>query len=139
MEINFKHEKNHQKLVIAIAQDYKSLEVLMVAFMNKKALEKTLETGTVHYWSTSRNELWCKGESSSHTQELKEIFVDCDMDAILLKVKQNGAACHEGYYSCFFRELDVNKISNKSYSLDNLDDEDLKIIAKRIFNPDDIY
>ncbi|KZX14097.1 phosphoribosyl-AMP cyclohydrolase [Methanobrevibacter filiformis] len=139
MEINFKHEKNGQNLVIAIAQDYKTLEVLMVAFMNKESLEKTLETKIAHYWSTSRNKLWCKGESSSHTQELKEIFVDCDMDAILLKVKQNGAACHEGYYSCFFRELNKDNLSKKSYKIDELDENDLKIIAEKVFNPKDIY
>ncbi|MDR0911299.1 MAG: phosphoribosyl-AMP cyclohydrolase [Methanobrevibacter sp.] len=143
MEIDFKHEKNGEKLVIAIAQDYETLEVLMVAFMNKEALTKTIETKKAHYWSTSRNKLWLKGESSNNVQEVKEIFIDCDGDAILLKVKQNGAACHMGYYSCFFREFDEDKINNKltdgSFNLDDLSNDDLKIIQKRIFNPDDVY
>lgn len=76
----------------------------MVANMNKDALQKTIETGKARCWSTSRNSQWLKGESSGHTQEVKEILVDCDMDAVVLKVKQNGAACHEGYFSCFFRK-----------------------------------
>jgi phosphoribosyl-AMP cyclohydrolase len=111
----------------------------MVAYMNKEALQKTLETKTAHYWSTSRNKLWCKGESSNHTQKVKEILIDCDMDAVLLKVEQNGAACHEGYYSCFFREINTENLSKKYYDLDKLDKNDLKIIAERLFNPDEIY
>jgi phosphoribosyl-AMP cyclohydrolase len=94
-------------LVVAIAQDADSGEVLMVAYMNRQAWDKTLETGTACYWSTSRNQLWLKGETSGHTQEVREIRVDCDADAVLLKVHQRGgAACHEGYRSCFFRTAD---------------------------------
>ena len=92
MEINFRHEINGQKVITAIAQDWKTGQILMVANMNKDALQKTIETGKAHYWSTSRNSQWLKGESSGHTQEVKEILVDCDMDAVVLKVKQNGAA-----------------------------------------------
>jgi phosphoribosyl-AMP cyclohydrolase len=139
MKINFKHEKNGENLVIAIAQDYKSLEVLMVAFMNEEALSKTIQTKKAHYFSTSRNKLWLKGESSNNFQHVKEILVDCDMDAILLKVDADGASCHEGYNSCFFRELDCDKIAKKSYNLDKLDEDDLKIIQARLFNPEDVY
>lgn len=133
MEINFRHEVNGEKVITAIAQDYKTNQILMVANMNKEALQKTIDTGVAHYWSTSRNKLWLKGESSNHTQEVKEIFVDCDMDAIVLKVKQNGAACHLGYYSCFFRKIE-NKID-----VENIQEEDLKEIAEKVFNPDEIY
>jgi len=88
----------------AIAQDHETLEILMVAYMNEEAYWKTVETGEVHYWSTSRNELWHKGESSGNVQKLKELRVDCDGDAVLLKVDQVGrAACHTGKRSCFFR------------------------------------
>lgn len=94
-------------LVVAIAQDADSGEVLMVAYMNREAWQKTLETGTACYWSTSRNKLWLKGESSGHTQEVREIRVDCDADAVVLKVIQHGGvACHEGYRSCFFRRVE---------------------------------
>ena len=79
MEINFRHEINGQKVITAIAQDWKTGQILMVANMNKDALQKTIETGKAHYWSTSRNSQWLKGESSGHTQEVKEILVDCDM------------------------------------------------------------
>jgi phosphoribosyl-AMP cyclohydrolase len=90
-------------LVPAIAQDYSSGEVLMMAYMNEEAWRKTLDTGIVHYWSRSRQSLWKKGEKSGNVQEVREIRVDCDMDCVLLKVRQVGdAACHTGYRSCFF-------------------------------------
>jgi phosphoribosyl-AMP cyclohydrolase len=90
-------------LVPAIAQDYRSGEVLMMAYMNEEAWRKTLKTGVVHYWSRSRQSLWKKGEKSGNVQEVREIRVDCDMDCVLLKVRQVGdAACHTGYRSCFF-------------------------------------
>ena len=135
MEINFRHEINGEKLVTAIAQDCETNQILMVANMNKEALQKTLKTGKAHYWSTSRNAQWLKGESSGHTQEVKEIYVDCDMDAIILKVKQNGAACHLGYFSCFFRQLNLEN----NVDIENLEEDDLKQIAERVFNPDDVY
>ncbi len=135
MNINFRHEINGEKLITAIAQDYETNEILMVANMNEEALRKTIETGKAHYWSTSRNKQWLKGESSGHVQEVKEILVDCDMDAIILKIKQTGAACHEGYYSCFFRKLNIN---NKPNIL-GLNNEDIEIISERLFNPEDIY
>jgi len=139
IKINFKHNINGQKLVIAVTQDYKTSQVLMVAFMNKVALTKTLETGVAHYWSTSRNKLWLKGESSGNTQKVKEIFTDCDMDAVVLKVEQTGAACHEGYYSCFFREFDIEKINKNKIDLENLNEDDLNVISERLFDPDDMY
>jgi phosphoribosyl-AMP cyclohydrolase len=90
-------------LVPAIAQDYRSGEVLMLAFMNEEAWRKTLDTGIAHYWSRSRKQLWKKGESSGNIQEVREIRVDCDRDSVLLKVHQVGeAACHTGHRSCFF-------------------------------------
>ncbi len=136
MELNFKHENNGEKLIIAVAQDYKTNEVLMVAFMNPQAVEDTLKTKKAHYYSTSRGKQWLKGESSGNIQEVKSIYVDCDADAIVLKVNQIGAACHEGYRSCFFREIDNSK---DSYNLDNLNENDIKIIQERLFDPKDMY
>jgi phosphoribosyl-AMP cyclohydrolase len=126
LDLNFRHEIGGEKLIIAIAQDYESSEVLMVAYMNKEALIKTLETKIAHYWSTSRNKLWLKGESSGHTQEVQELFTDCDEDAVLLKVKQNGGACHEGYYSCFFRKIQE-------------DGGNLEVVKEKVFDPENIY
>jgi len=97
-------------LIPAVVQDYKNGQVLMVAYMNKKALVKTLDTGKAHYWSRSRKKLWMKGETSGHIQRVKEIAIDCDSDSILLKVDQRVAACHEGYRSCFFRKLKGGKL-----------------------------
>ena len=97
-------------LLPAIAQDAKSGQVLMLAYMNEESWNKTLETGEVHYFSRSRNSLWHKGESSGHVQKLKSVRLDCDSDTILLMIEQiGGAACHEGYESCFFRELKDGK------------------------------
>jgi len=94
---------NADGLVPAIAQDHKSGAVLMLAWMNREALEETLETGDVTYWSRSRKSLWRKGETSGHTQKLIEAWLDCDGDALLLKVEQTGPACHTGSPVCFFR------------------------------------
>ncbi|WP_409200259.1 phosphoribosyl-AMP cyclohydrolase [Methanobrevibacter sp. DSM 116169] len=135
MNINFRHEIAGEKVITAIAQDYKTGEILMVANMNKEALKKTLETKKAHYWSTSRRKQWLKGESSGHIQYVKEIFTDCDADAIVMKVEQNGAACHEGYGSCFFRKLNLDN----DIDIDNLKDDDLEVIAERLLNPEDIY
>lgn len=94
-------------LVTAIAQDHETGEILMVAYMNEAAFEKTIELGEVVYWSTSRNELWHKGESSGNVQVVKELRIDCDGDVVLIKVEQRGrAACHTGQRSCFFRVRD---------------------------------
>ena len=93
-------------LVPVIVQDYKTKEVLMLAFMNKEALELSLKTKTAHYYSRTKKRIWQKGESSKHIQEIQEIFYDCDNDSLLLKVKQNGVACHTGAMSCFFNKID---------------------------------
>lgn len=92
-------------LITAVVQDHLTNEVLMVAYMNQEAVEQTLRTGRATYWSRSRQKFWIKGETSGHVQHVKGVFVDCDKDCLLVKVEQVGAACHEGYRSCFFREI----------------------------------
>ncbi len=96
---------NDDGLVLAIAQDATTGAVLMVAWMNRDTLEKTFQTGEVTYWSRSRQEVWRKGATSGHTQNLVEAWIDCDGDALLLKVDQTGPACHTGAPSCFYRKL----------------------------------
>ena len=91
-------------LVAAIAQDADTNEVLMIAFMNRETLVETLETGKMVYYSRSRKKRWRKGETSGHFQTVKSVYIDCDGDALLFKIKQEGPACHEGYLSCFFRK-----------------------------------
>jgi len=111
-------------LVPAIAQDHATGEVLMVAYINEEAWRETLRTGRATYWSRSRG-LWRKGEESGHHQDVKEILVDCDRDTVILKVVQHGgAACHEGYRSCFFRRLD---------------DGAWQTTAERVFDPATVY
>ncbi|MEN8140791.1 MAG: phosphoribosyl-AMP cyclohydrolase [Thermodesulfobacteriota bacterium] len=112
-------------LLPAIAQDYQSGEVLMLAYINEEAWQKSLATGKAHYWSRSRQKLWLKGESSQHEQLIKEILVDCDEDTVVFKVEQlGGASCHKGYPSCFFRKV--------------VGDE-LEIIAEKVFDPQEVY
>jgi phosphoribosyl-AMP cyclohydrolase len=112
-------------LVPAIAQDAETGEVLMLAWMNREAFEETVRTGRAVYFSRSRNKLWRKGDESGHVQEVTGIYIDCDADTVLLKVKQiGGAACHEGYKSCFFRKLD---------------DGELTVVAGRVFDPKSVY
>jgi phosphoribosyl-ATP pyrophosphohydrolase/phosphoribosyl-AMP cyclohydrolase len=94
---------DHKGLIPAIIQDYKTKEVLMVAYMNKESLRRTLKLGKTCYWSRSRKEYWVKGETSGHFQFVKSIAYDCDMDALLIKVRQVGVACHTGNRSCFYR------------------------------------
>ncbi len=111
-------------LVPAIIQDHETGQVLMLAYMNKIAWEKTLETGKAWFYSRSRDKQWMKGESSGHVQVVKEVFVDCDDDTVLLKVEQiGGAACHKGYESCFFRKLNG----------------ETTIVSERKFDPDKVY
>lgn len=122
MEIDF--EKG-DGLVPVIVQDDETKEVLMLAYMNREAWLKTLETGRAAYWSRSRNELWIKGQSSGHVQIVREILIDCDVDTLLLKVQQiGGAACHTGYRSCFFTRVKNDKT---------------EIIGELVFNPEDVY
>jgi len=112
-------------MVPVITQDADTNEVLMVAYMNRAAWEKTLATGLACYYSTSRQELWLKGETSGNTQEVLEIRIDCDADAVLLKVRQRGgAACHLGYKSCFFRKADGRG---------------WEVIATRVVDPETLY
>jgi phosphoribosyl-AMP cyclohydrolase len=93
-------------LLTAVAQDCANGEVLMVAFMNREALEQTLTRGVACYWSRSRGKLWVKGETSGNFQNIRELYFDCDMDAVVMKVEQTGGACHTGYRSCFYRLAD---------------------------------
>jgi phosphoribosyl-AMP cyclohydrolase len=109
IEIDFK--KSGDGLVPAIVQDHQTGAVLMLAYVNKEAWEKTLETGKAHYWSRSRNKLWLKGESSGNVQLIEDILVDCDQDTIIYKVEQKGgAACHKGYPSCFYRKVQGKEV-----------------------------
>uniref|UniRef100_A0A7J3Z5D5 Phosphoribosyl-AMP cyclohydrolase n=1 Tax=Ignisphaera aggregans TaxID=334771 RepID=A0A7J3Z5D5_9CREN len=101
-KLNFRHVDN---TVIAVVQDYKSREVLTVGFMNREALLKTLTTGYLHLWSTSRKQLWLKGETSGNLQLVIDLKVDCDADAVLVLVKPVGPICHTGNFSCFYRRL----------------------------------
>src|SRR5436305_8400508 len=112
-------------LVPAIAQDAATGDVLMIAWMNREAYEETLRTGRACYFSRSRNKLWRKGEESGNVQEVRGVFIDCDADAILLKVNQiGGAACHEGYKSCFFRKVEG---------------DGLQVVGERVFDPKKVY
>jgi len=112
-------------LVTAVAQDAATGEVLMVAQMNREAWEQTLATGRAVYFSRTRNRLWRKGEESGNVQHVRAIYVDCDADAVLLKVEQvGGAACHEGYPSCFYRQVTP---------------DGLQVVAERVFDPAEVY
>lgn len=112
-------------LLPAIAQDAQSGVVLMLAWMNQEAWRETLSSGRAVYFSRSRNKLWRKGEESGHAQRIVEIRIDCDADTILLKVDQTGAACHEGYKSCFFRKIHQ--------------DESVEVVETQLMSPDEIY
>jgi len=112
-------------LVPVIVQDSDDGVVLMLAYMNELALERTLATRKATYWSRSRNELWVKGESSGNVQEVRDLFYDCDSDTLLIKVKQQGgAACHEGYRSCFFRRATSSGF---------------EVVGERVFDPAKVY
>ena len=122
LEIDF---ARGQGLIPAIVQDWKTGEVLMVAYMNAKSWAKTQETGRACFWSRSRKKLWLKGETSGHVQIVKEAYIDCDNDALLLKVEQiGGAACHTGYRSCFYRRVAGGKT---------------KAVGERVFDPEEVY
>ena len=117
-----KHE-----LIPVIAQDAASGDVLMLAYMNQEAYEESLRTGRVVYYSRSRKKLWRKGEESGHVQELRELYFDCDADTLLAKVNQiGGAACHEGYRSCFFRKIDPSS-------------RNVETVGERVFDPAKVY
>ena len=112
-------------LITAVTVDAETGEVLMVAYMNEEAFDLTLSTGKVHYWSRSRNKLWKKGESSGNMQQLVELRVDCDLDAVVVRAIQEGPACHEGYRSCFYRTVDA--------------DGSLRVDAERLMTPEQMY
>lgn len=105
---NLKYDANG--LIAAVIQDYQNNEVLMVAYMNAEAVEKTLKGPFVNFYSRSRSKMWVKGESSGHTQTVKEIYFDCDKDCLLIKVDQKVAACHVGYRTCFYRKIENDQI-----------------------------
>jgi phosphoribosyl-AMP cyclohydrolase len=112
-------------LVPAVAQDADTGQVLMLAWMNREAFEETLRSGRACYWSRSRGKLWRKGEESGHVQEVRGVYVDCDADTVLLKVRQvGGAACHEGYASCFFRRIEGDRLA---------------VEGERVFDPQQVY
>ena len=113
-------------LIPAIIQDDDNKEVLMVGYMNREAVRRTLESGRVCFWSRSRQEYWIKGETSGHTQTVRSVAFDCDGDALLIKVEQKGGACHVGYRSCFFREVSP-------------DGNATRIIGEKVFDPDAVY
>jgi phosphoribosyl-ATP pyrophosphohydrolase/phosphoribosyl-AMP cyclohydrolase len=105
-------------LVPVVVQDHISGEVLMVAYMNSEALQKTMETGMAHYWSRSRQKLWFKGETSGHYQYVKSVNIDCDGDTLLIRVEQKESACHTGHHSCFYREIGEDGITETDGSVD---------------------
>ncbi len=112
-------------LIPAICVDAETKDVLMMAWMNAESLRDTIRTGKTHFWSRSRKKYWMKGESSGHTQEVVAIFTDCDADTLVIEVRQAGAACHEGYRSCFYRKLTA--------------DGEWDLVAEKIFDPDTVY
>lgn len=126
LEETVKHLKyDADGLIPAVVVDAASKAVLMVAWMNETALLRTVRTGRTHFWSRSRRKYWMKGESSGHTQEVKAIYIDCDADTLVIEAVQNGAACHEGYFSCFYRRLGA--------------DGAWEVVAEKVFDPDDVY
>jgi phosphoribosyl-AMP cyclohydrolase len=116
---------NDAGLIPAICVDAETKQVLMMAWMNADSLADTVKTGKTHFWSRSRQKYWMKGESSGHTQEVQAIYTDCDKDTLVIEVTQHGAACHVGYYSCFYRKL------NEQGEWD--------VLGEKVFDPDDVY
>jgi phosphoribosyl-AMP cyclohydrolase len=112
-------------LVAAVVQDAENNEVLMVGYMNREAVDRTLETRRVTYWSRSRQKFWVKGETSGHFQHVVEVRTDCDRDCLLVRVRQEGAACHDGYRSCFYRAVG--------------DDGELEVVEPRLVDPAKVY
>ncbi len=112
-------------LIPAVIVDADSKAVLMFAYMNETSLAETVRTGKTHFWSRSRQEYWMKGGSSGHTQHVRAIYTDCDSDTLLLEVTQDGGACHDGYFSCFYRRLN--------------DEGRWDIVADKVFDPREVY
>ena len=125
--IKLDFSKSEDGLIPAIAQDWKTGEILMLAYINEDSWKFSLETGNATYWSRSRKKLWKKGESSGNVQKIKEVLVDSDEDTVVFKVDQIGdAACHLGYRSCFFRKV-------------NMENNKLEVVGKLIFDPTEVY
>ena len=114
-------------LITAVAQDAKTGQILMTAFMNREALELTIQTGCATYYSRSRQKLWKKGEQSGHVQKVQQILVDCDQDCLILKVNVEAGQCHTGYQSCFYRVLKKGS------------DKELEFIAEKVYDPEKAY
>ncbi len=125
MDLLEKVSFNDKGLLPVIVQDIDGGEVLMMAWMNREALKKTITSGKAYFWSRSRKKLWLKGESSGHYQLVREMWIDCDEDTLLIKVEQIKAACHKGYRSCFFRK--INKEGK------------LELIGEKVFEPGKVY
>ena len=125
--MSFSDELKYDKegLIPAIVQDDASGEVLMMAYMNKEAVDRTLQTGKTCFWSRSRQEFWVKGATSGHFQVVKGVYTDCDKDCLLVKVEQHGAACSHGYRNCFYRRVAA--------------DGSLEVIAEKVFDPEEVY
>ena len=113
-------------LIPAIIQDFENNDVLMMGYMNREAVQRTLESGHATFWSRSRQKYWVKGETSGHTQDMRSLAFDCDADTLLIKVDQKGGSCHEGYRSCFYREVSPNGNSTR-------------IVGTKVFDPDTVY
>ena len=126
MSVYDKLKFNSDGLIPAIVQDNENGRVLMMAWMNRASLEATVATGKTHFWSRSRQKFWVKGETSGHTQNVKDIAFDCDGDTLLIKVEQSGAACHEGYRSCFYRSI-------------TQDGEAMRVTETQLLTPGEIY
>jgi|LSQX01.2.fsa_nt_gb phosphoribosyl-ATP pyrophosphohydrolase/phosphoribosyl-AMP cyclohydrolase len=138
MDLKEKIKFDEKGLIPAVVQEHITGEVLMVAYMNKETLRKTIETGYTYFWSRSRNEVWKKGETSGNVQKVKDIRIDCDNDCLLINVEQTGVACHTGNHSCFYKEVkdeDIIKtnrlIPNKAAILEEL----FEVIFDRKINP----
>jgi phosphoribosyl-AMP cyclohydrolase len=125
--LNLKLDANG--LITAVTVDADTNQILMVAFMNPAALEKTLTTGKCTYWSRSRSKFWVKGEESGNTQQVVSVHIDCDQDAVVVKVRQKGAACHNGFESCFYRQV----VAGANGGLE------LKTIAQPLMDPKQMY
>jgi len=125
MDLLEKVSFNKEGLLPVIVQDINGGEVLMMAWMDREALKKTITSGKAYFWSRSRKKLWLKGESSGHYQLVREMWIDCDEDTLLIKVEQIKAACHKGYKSCFFRK--INKEGK------------LELIGEKVFEPGKVY
>ena len=124
---NFTPKFNKHGLITAVAQDAKTKEILMVAYMNEEALKLTIKTGFATYYSRSRRKLWKKGEESGHVQQVRQILVDCDQDCLILKVSVDAGQCHASYQSCFYRALKPGSA------------KDLELIAEKVYDPEATY